>query len=361
MRAAQEEVPEVDWLEAEARRNTFQMELQRLKRRAKKKPFLLVLVTSLLVLLVLFKISRKVHVYQASVIMRATESTIIDEESPFAGDGLANYLYTIALSRDRLMPIIEKFNLVPERESFGDLYAVDELRNALDIEINSNAFSRVRDEGDPLRTVGIAVHFFDRDPELAFDVARALSDALIQAEQERRVDSAGKLMRVANTTVEAVESRMTMVNSQIAEALLTIDLLKDKPKSAAELASAKIAVRRMRGDMKQLDQRLIQMVGNQEQIALAVAAENADLGMRFEVIDVERPEYIPKKSLIIYAIFGIFFFVCLTPLVAIGLSAMDSKLHHIDDLIRLDLPVVGHMPGFPGDSKGSLKERNRRV
>ncbi len=362
LRPQEEEVePEIDWLVAEARRNTFRVELQRLKRRAKKKPFLLMFITSLLVMVVLFKMSRKVHVYQATIIMRATESQLIDEESPFAGEGLANYLFSIALSRDRLMPIIEKFDLVPERETFGDLYAVDEIRGALDIETSSNAFARARDDGDPLRTVGISIHYFDTDPELAFAVATALSSVLIVAEQERRTEAVIKLKKIADTTVVAVESRMSNLNSRVAEKMLLIDELKGKSNTGNKIAAAQISVRRMNQDITQLGLTLIAMVGNQEQVALAVAAENAELGFQIDVIDVERPEYIPRKSKVIYAMLGIFLFICLVPIVAIGISAIDSKLHHIDDLLRLELPVVGHMPGFPGDSKGSLKERNLRT
>jgi len=352
---------EVDWLVAEAHRQTFKVELLRLKRRAKKKPLVLVLVSFALVAAVLLKMSRKVPVYQASVVMRATESKLIEEESPFAGEGLANYLYTIALSRDRLLPLIEKYNLFPEREHLGDLYAVDELRDSLDIEISSNSFVRVRDDGDPLRTVGIAIHFSSRDHELAFEIARDLSQIMVEAEQERRAESAVKLEKIANVSVTKVEAKMAEVSAAIASSLLTIDSAKNLPGDQTKIAAAQIRVRRLKQDMSMLEQRLTQMVTSQEELALVVAIEEADLGMQFEVVDVERPEYIPPKSAVFFVIIGLFLFVCVIPLAAIGVSAMDSKLHHIDDLLRLNLPVVGHMPGFPGDSKGSLQERTRRA
>ncbi len=359
----QEEGPVVEWLDDERRANTFRNELQRLKRRAKKRPILLIVITAMMVTLVLWKKSKKVHLYQATIVMRATEGELIDEESPFAVDGLANYLFTIALNRERLKPIIEKYDLFPEREEFGDLYAVSELRGFLDIEINSNAFSRVKDEGDPVRSVGIAVHFTDFDPELAFDVATDLAAALVEAEQARRMEAAYKLKKIADATVDAVERRLSDHNSNLASQLITIDKYKNQntPEARGQVAAAKIAKRRILEDIKQLDQVLTAMVGNQEELSLALAVEGANQGMRFDVVDVRRPEYIPKKSLIFYAILGIFLFVMLVPLVAIGIAAKDSKLHHIDDLIRLNMPVVGHLPGFPGDSKGSLQERGSRA
>jgi capsular polysaccharide biosynthesis protein len=46
------------------------------------------------------------------------------------------------------------------------------------------------------------------------------------------------------------------------------------------------------------------------------------------------------------------------------LGAFDSRIHDTDDVVRLGLPVLGHVPGFTGDSVGSLRTRGahrRRV
>ena len=44
-----------------------------------------------------------------------------------------------------------------------------------------------------------------------------------------------------------------------------------------------------------------------------------------------------------------------TRLIVIG--AFDSRVHDVEDVARLDLPVLGHVPGFPGDNVGSLEAR----
>jgi hypothetical protein len=33
-------------------------------------------------------------------------------------------------------------------------------------------------------------------------------------------------------------------------------------------------------------------------------------------------------------------------------------VHDVDDVERLGLPVLGHVPGFPGDRVGSLEARS---
>ena len=42
---------------------------------------------------------------------------------------------------------------------------------------------------------------------------------------------------------------------------------------------------------------------------------------------------------------------------ALVLGAFDSRVHDTDDIARLGLPVLGHVPGFPGDALGSLEAR----
>jgi hypothetical protein len=43
--------------------------------------------------------------------------------------------------------------------------------------------------------------------------------------------------------------------------------------------------------------------------------------------------------------------------VSLFVGAFDSRIHDLDDVARLGIPVVGHVPRFPGDSVGSLRER----
>jgi hypothetical protein len=43
---------------------------------------------------------------------------------------------------------------------------------------------------------------------------------------------------------------------------------------------------------------------------------------------------------------------------ALVLGAFDSRVHDADDVIRLGLPVLGHVPGFAGDNVGSMRTRS---
>jgi len=353
---------EIDWLEAEANQGTLRNELKRLKRRAKQRKLQVIVLALLGASAVLFKMSRRVPLYQASVVLRATEGVLVEEQSPLAGQGLANYLYSVALSKERIMPLIEKYDLYPERETFGDLYAVDELRNFLDIEIGSNLFAQERDEGDPQRSVGITVHFSDFDPILAFNIVQDLSQILMEAEVERRQGNAEKISAIANNIVVLVDAKLTKLNAALAEANQVIDNYKPGSREAAlALAEARISRKRLLEDIKQTNLLHESVSADQNYTNMARAAEGANQALQFEIVDVQRPLIVPKTSWVVYGIVGLFVFICLLPICAIGLAAMDSKLHHMGDVIRLGMPVVGHLPAFRGAQVGALKDRRRRA
>ena len=50
-------------------------------------------------------------------------------------------------------------------------------------------------------------------------------------------------------------------------------------------------------------------------------------------------------------------FLFVLPLCALGVGAFDQRLHDSEDVQRLGLAVVGHVPPFAGDEVGSLKAR----
>lgn len=360
MSSREPETEALEWLQAEASQQTLRRELQRLKRRAKKKIVVVILLSLLGVAAVVKKVSGRIPMYQATILMRVTEGNLLEEDSPMANEGLADYLYSVALNSERLTPIVEKHNLYPERKTFGPLYAVEKIRDFLDIEITANYFARVRDEGDPQRSVGINLHFSDFDPDLAFEVAQDLGAALIDAERERRAKHAEKLSAIANRTVVMVETKLTALNASMNEAMRTVERGPIGADGALKIAEAKIAMRRLAEDLKQTTLVMESMSANRDYIELAKAAEGAEQALRFDIIDVRRPFIAPKTSKIFYAVLGLFVFIMLVPVCAIGVAAMDSKLHGIEDVMRLNMPVVGHLPHFPSDRMGSLRDRSRK-
>ena len=80
---------------------------------------------------------------------------------------------------------------------------------------------------------------------------------------------------------------------------------------------------------------------------------------RFLPIYHERQEY-NKLFGTIFLVVGTIVFCGFLPLVALFVGAFDTRVHDEEDVERLGLPILGHLPAFPGDGVGSLRSRGVR-
>jgi hypothetical protein len=48
------------------------------------------------------------------------------------------------------------------------------------------------------------------------------------------------------------------------------------------------------------------------------------------------------------------------PVFELFVGAFDSRIHDREDAERIGVPVLGHLPSFPGDQVGSLRARGVR-
>ena len=85
----------------------------------------------------------------------------------------------------------------------------------------------------------------------------------------------------------------------------------------------------------------------------------AGLDLRLEVVEERRPDRPEKSSFVLIMVIVV---VGTGSLIGAALlvGAFDSRIHDTDDVERLGLPVLGHVPGFAGDSVGSLHARGAR-
>ena len=75
------------------------------------------------------------------------------------------------------------------------------------------------------------------------------------------------------------------------------------------------------------------------------------------VVDESRPERPTHSGLILVMVAAVVGTGALLGS-ALLLGAFDSRVHEPDDVARLGLPMLGHVPGFAGDNVGSMRTRS---
>lgn len=341
----------IDWYDSEqSTRIGMIAEAQRMARRLRARPLPIIVMTCLITTAVTYKLATRRPIAEAEVVLALTEGSLSQKNSGIPVVELREFVEDVLLPNGKLLELVKKRDLYTLRHRLGDQYAIDELRSHFTIQIWKNTFLESDSSGNSAR-IGLSV--FDEDPELAFDLARDLSRIVIETTREQR---------------QVVTKRLT---SQVAEMRDRLQIrYEELTREASEKEQAQIAARQRNDELVAQAIELELAVNWREQRkAAATLAEiassrdtlaeritEAGLDMSVTVVAENRP--IPPEN----RGFTIAMAATVTALGALLASAFlvgafDSRVHDSDDVRRLEIAVLGHLPGFTGDHVGSLESR----
>jgi hypothetical protein len=345
-----------DWLEAEREDHDVVRELQRLKRRAKARPVAFVLLAALLAGAVVYKRASRPEVYKARVVLRVVEGELSEDRTPLPRKELRDYVRAVAYTRARLLDVIEELDLYPMREVRGDNWAIATMRSHLTVDVYRNYFANDRGYETARRSARIAVIFRGNDPDKTVKVARRLADEVARSESQRRQELTAAALDQARRAVARAREQVNARRTLLTETLLARDAA-DRAHDGAEIARLTGELQRLQASAEGDRDLLRKTEGALSSLELRAALERQNMGLSFEVADETLPEPRPANEWMILAALGVVTFMVLVPLCAIGVAAFDARVHDLEDVERLGLDVVGHIPPFEGDAVGSLRDR----
>src|SRR5690349_1628965 len=130
-----------DWYAAEQpTRLALVAELQRIKRRTLIRPLPVLVLAALITFGIVRKIATKQVVLTADVVLALTEGSMSSHSTGIPYEQLSAYVNSVLLPDNKLIELIEKYNLSRLRKKFGPQFAIEELRSAFNIEIWKNSF-----------------------------------------------------------------------------------------------------------------------------------------------------------------------------------------------------------------------------
>jgi len=332
------------------------LELRRIALRFRVRPLPALLLAALITTGIAFKFLRKPKVYEASVVLALTEGELSKKNGiPF--DQLREYVYAILLPDAKLLALIEDRNLYRLRHKLGPQYALEELRGQFDLTIWKNSFVFYDEsESHARKSARIGISVFDGDPELAYLLARDLASIVINSHEERRRLITTTLAAEINLARTTLTRKLSSISSELPEkqAALTAATQQGDTASAAGLMTD---IASLVEEEKTAEDRLSAIVRSPDTIADQFTAAGLDL--RIDLVEERRPdrqEQSPMVPVMILLVVGTGALIG----AAMCLGAFDSRVHDTDDVTRLGLPVLGYVPGFPGDDVGSLRTRGAR-
>ena len=347
-----------DWFEAEADLHSWRRELLRLKRRARARlPITLLCSAAVTAAAVWFVASRNPPA-ESRVLIRVTESQLLRQDSPLTSGDLSAYLYDAAFTNQNLLKIIEKHDLYPLARARGDSVAVDTMKVFTDIEVYRNYFLVARAYNDPVRSVRVAIKYQHPDPATSIKVARDLAQLVIDTESSRRSGESGSLADLAGAALDRATHAQERRRLELADRQRALADAKTRHDEEA-VASLKVEMQRLGREINANTQPIHHARESKRRADLQFAMDQRGVGLLFQIVD-ERPPPPPPDPRAVgirLAMLALICFLFVLPLCAVGIGAFDQRLHDREDVQRLGLPVVGHVPSFEGDAVGSMKAR----
>ncbi len=345
-----------DWMAAERQRLDVVRELQRLKRRAKSRPIGFILCTILLAGAVVGMRARKTPLFKARVILRATEGALNQESSPLPRHELRDYINALAFTRAHLLKVINDLDLYPRRKKRGDEWAIKQLRNNMYVNVYTNYFADDRGYATSQRSARIGVVYRDPDPDRAVRVARRLAEIVAQSESERRQEQANDALGEAQRATDRARDSLLARQTEVTQTIIDRNQAQRRHDNG-RVAQLTASLDRLQHQLKAESDRVTRAESALGVLQLRMAAERRQMGLSFEIVDERLPEKQTAKTWVLLSAVGVMAFLVLLPLCAIGVAAFDSRVHEAEDVERLGLDVVGHVPGFSGDDVGSFRKR----
>ncbi len=343
-----------DWLDAESGvLHVLARELQRLKQRAKRQPFRILLAALALSGLAMLQVGRRADAYDARVILRIDEGALDQSFQNLPVRELVDYIWSVSLSSENLLTVMKELELLPANVS--PTFAVGEFRDPLRIEVFRNYFL---DYKGAERSARVGIYYRDSDPEQAFRIAKRLALLIIDSETTRRRAVTSRAVDDITAAVERARERLRAREHQLdtrrrarADALAAGD--------ASQVARLRMEMTQQQGLLDAEVETLDALEANRAVAEEVRDAELADLGMRFMIIDERRPTIDEDARWHKLATVGLVCFLLLVPALSIMFGAFDTRLHDPEDIERLGLATVGHIPSFAGDTIGSLDQRRK--
>jgi hypothetical protein len=345
--------PEEDpWVRREPGFLELRIELMRMYRRARRRPFLTIFVALLMAAGVCVMRSFKKSSFAASVTFRVSEVQEGEEyTTPRPVKEIREYVQSVALRSTRLVELMEKRGLYKNLLADDPVTAVDFLRSDIEVEVVRNYFI---EEWQTNKSARLVITYTGGTAEEAALIATDLGDLVVEEEQRRRNSVAQAAAADARELVTFAQSDVDKRYAEIARLEATIPDAKGE-----EAATMKLDLEYLKKSLEPATERLMKAEKTRANLELAVVLEMHDLGVRFDKVD-ERVLVVSRHpELSGLLVLGGFIFVLSLPFAVMFVGAFDSRVYDLDDVNRLGLRGLGHVPPFRGSQVGSLAERAR--
>jgi hypothetical protein len=330
-------------------------EIQRIRRRMRVRPWPALALAIVITSAVVYRVSAKKRLYTADVVLAMNEGVLGDAQRdksiPFGE--LKEYVANVLIPDKEVLKIIEK--RAPGRiQKVGAPFALESFRDKLEIFIWKNSFAYYADEdANSRKSARIGLDVTADDPDDAYQIALDLGNVAIATHDAQRRKLSQDISKEIENARSGMSAKLDQLDADLVAKQAALDDAKRLGKNE-QAATLLVEIATLERSIKSASAALTSF--DTTPFAFAGAVTEAKLGLTLSIVDHFKPERIEMSGLILAMLIAVIGTFALLGS-ALVLGAFDARVHDADDVTRLGLPVLGHVPGFPGDHLGSLDAR----
>ncbi|MBW2736820.1 MAG: FHA domain-containing protein [Deltaproteobacteria bacterium] len=346
------------WLEAEPGPERARAELERLKRRARARPVLVLTLALLVGAAAGARTWRKKPEFEASVTFRVEENRGSSGQMapPAPKRELTQYVYDGLFTRKRALELIKKHNLLGQQLAIDENWAIEEMRDRIDVKVFRNEFLLPDSQEMSERSARVRISYLGRTTQQAVGVVRELGEIVRTYEQQVRKASAASALKLIDSGIAQLARRIDGLSGELAAAQVVVIKGTSTPQQHAQ---ALVTVRRVTQRIARMRTDLEAQSIRRGQAEVLAQKEGKQLGLRFTLLgwgQTPPPRFTQKQKAAMVALLLFFFGI---PLAGIIVATLDGRVYGVEDVVRLGIRPLGQLDTFSGASVGSLAARLR--
>lgn len=323
-----------DWTEDEPGFRELIDEVRRLVRRGRKKAWIAVLMTLVLVGAIVARQTRSERRYPARVVLGVTENAGSEESPVHSSAELKNYVFYAVFTDSTLMKVIEKHHYNDRMLAKQPRVVLEDFRDAVEVDVAKNEFAAPRLPGET-RSALVSVELWLPDPAQAIAITRELGDLVVQRDQENQHERIKLERGVAASGVSIVQNEIDRMSRELAAA--NVEMEDATPARRAELS---VTVDNLNRSLLAANSRLDNALKRRRTFDEIGASGDTSVALKWDRVDwgVAAKKVNERMSLIQVAIGSL---LVVFPLLLLGVGAFNRTVYDDRDVRWLGYTALG--------------------
>jgi hypothetical protein len=295
----------------------------------------------------------KAPTYEATLYFHLLEGDLIDpRNAPRPLRDIRQYISTVALSRERVERLMQKYHVSSAYLARNREAAIDDFKDEIQVDVSRNYFLYDRRLGDEPRSAQVTIALSGDDAARARAMVHEIGDAILQDQKNQRTGRLNQARELFGERLDQARDRVRTLQASIDR--LWVMANASDPRSAiairAQIAATQAETRGAIDQMLAVERR-------SSDLAFSANVEGMQLGLRLELFDESLATFAARLTpLQLVRLTVVVFAIAL--LVAVAMfGAFDDRVYAAEDLVAQGLPVFGALSRFPGDDAGAYRAR----